>query len=106
MEVSEENRGSTFHFTAWLEKSEDKKAKRITPVSLSDKRILIVDDNLSNQKILTHNLEAVGIEVVALTEGRDVLLTLQKALEDENPFDLCLSDIQMPGMSGYDVARE
>ena len=103
---SEENKGSTFHFTAWLGKSEDKKTKRITPVSLTDKRILIIDDNLSNLKILTHNLESVGIEVVALTEGRDVLSTLQKALEGEQPFDLSICDIQMPGMSGYDVAGE
>jgi len=103
---SEENKGSTFHFTAWLGKSEDKKTKRITPVSLSDKRILIVDDNLSNLKILTHNLKSVGMEVVALTEGRDVLSTLQKALESGKPFDLSICDIQMPGMSGYDVAGE
>jgi len=103
---SEENKGSTFHFTAWLGKSEDKKAKRIMPVSLSDKKMLIVDDNLSNLKILTHNLESVGIEVVALTEGRDVLSTLQKALESKKPFDLSICDIQMPGMSGFDVAKE
>ena len=103
---SEENKGSTFHFTAWLGKSEDKKTKRITQVSLSDKRILIIDDNLSNLKILTHNLEYVGMEVVALTKGRDVLSTLQKALENGKPFDLSICDIQMPGMSGYDVAGE
>jgi len=103
---SEENKGSTFHFTAWLGKFEDKEIKRITPVSLSDKKILIVDDNLSNLKILTHNLESVGMAVVALTDGRDVLSTLQKALEGGKPFDLFICDIQMPGMSGYDVARE
>jgi CheY-like chemotaxis protein len=55
---SEANKGSTFHFTAWLKKVEDKKTKRITPVSLSDKKILVVDDNLNNLKILTHNLES------------------------------------------------
>ncbi|MBW2562869.1 MAG: response regulator [Deltaproteobacteria bacterium] len=103
---SEENKGSTFHFTAWLGKVEDKKIKRITPVSLSDKKMFIVDDNPSNLKILTHNLESVGIEVVALTEGRDVLPTLQKVLEGEKPFDLAICDIHMPGMSGYDVAKE
>lgn len=103
---SEENKGSTFHFTAWLGKSEDKEIKRITPVSLSDKKILIVDDNLSNLKILAHNLESVGMAVVALTEGRDALSTLQKALEGGKPFDLFICDIQMPGMSGYDAAGE
>jgi len=103
---SEANKGSIFHFTAWLERSEDKKAKRIMPVSLSDKKILIVDDNLSNLKILTHNLESVDIKIVALTEGRDVLSSLQKALEEEKPFDLCILDILMPGVSGYDVANK
>ncbi|MBW1863161.1 MAG: response regulator, partial [Deltaproteobacteria bacterium] len=101
-----ENKGSTFHFTAWLGVSEDKETKRITPASLSDKKILIIDDNLSNLKSLTHNLESVGMEVVPLTEGKDVLSTLQKALEGEKPFDLSICDIQMPGMSGYDVAKE
>ena len=103
---SEENIGSTFHFTAWLGKSEDKKAKRITAVSISDKKMLIVDDNLSNLKILTHNLESMDIKVVALSEGRDVLPTLQKSLDSEKPFDLCILDIQMPGMSGYDVSKK
>jgi CheY-like chemotaxis protein len=32
--------------------------------------------------------------------------TLKKAMEAENPFDLCIIDIQMPGMSGYEVAKE
>jgi len=103
---SEENMGSTFHFAAWLGKSEDKGAKRIRPVSLFDKKILVVDDNQANLKILTHNLQSVGIEVVALTVGSDVLQTLQKSLNSGKPFDLCILDIQMPGMSGYDVAKE
>ena len=103
---SEENRGSTFHFTAWLGKSEDKKAKRITPVSISGKKALIVADNLNNLKILTHNLESVGIEVVDLTEGREVLSTLQKALESEKPFDFSICDIQMPEMDGMEATKE
>jgi len=103
---SEENKGSTFHFAAWLGKAEDKKSKKTMPVSLSHKKMLIVDDNLSNLKILTHNLESIGVEVVALTEGKDVISTLQKALEDGKPFDLSICDIQMPGMSGFDVAKE
>ena len=103
---SEEKKGSTFHFTAWLGASEDKETKRISPTPLSNKKTLIVDDNQSNLKILTHHLESVGMEVVALTRGKDVLPTLQKSLDSGKPFDLCITDIQMPGMSGYDVAGE
>ncbi len=96
--------GSIFHFTAWLGKIEEKDTGRFLPESLSDKKMLIVDDNLSNLRILTHTLESVGIKVVSLAKGADVLPTLQKELEDEQPFDLLICDIQMPGMSGYDVA--
>jgi signal transduction histidine kinase/DNA-binding response OmpR family regulator len=97
--------GSIFHFTAWLGKAEDKKAKRFTPVSLPGKKVLIVDNNQTNLDILTHILESFSMEVVALREGDEVLPVLQKALEAESPFDFCIADIQMPGLSGLEVAK-
>ncbi len=103
---SEENKGSTFHFTGWIKVSEDKGTKRISPVPLSQKRVLIVDDNPSNLNILTHYLESADMVVVSLKEGKEVLSTLLKPLDSDKPFDLCISDIQMPGMSGYDVAEQ
>ncbi|MCD6569680.1 MAG: response regulator [Deltaproteobacteria bacterium] len=103
---SKVNKGSTFHFTAWLKKAEEKEVKRFRPVSLSGKKALIVDDNQSNLDILEHILELAGMSVVALTDGKDVVPTLQKAAKTENPFDLCILDIQMPGMSGYEVAKQ
>jgi two-component system sensor histidine kinase/response regulator len=44
--------------------------------------------------------------VKKLTTGREVLATLQEALNNRNPFDLCILDIQMPVMSGYEVAEQ
>jgi len=102
---SEVNKGSIFHFTAWLGKSEAKEAKRFSSVSLSGKKALIVDDNQTNLDILEHILKAIDINVVALTKGKDVLPTLQKNLEDDKPFDVCILDIQIPEMSGYEVAK-
>ena len=98
--------GSVFHFTAWLGKAEKKEAKRYIPVDLSHKKVLVVDDNQSNLDILTNFLESVGMRVVAFTSGGKVVSALQKAFEAENPFDLCISDIQMPLMDGYDVANQ
>jgi hypothetical protein len=37
--------GSVFHFTAWLGKAEKKEARKYTPVDLSNKKVLVVDDN-------------------------------------------------------------
>ncbi|MCG6877565.1 MAG: response regulator [Deltaproteobacteria bacterium] len=103
---SEMNKGSTFHFTAWLGKAErTETAGRLRPLTLRDRRILIVDDNLRNLEILTHILESAGMAVVAIEDGEAVVPILRKALAVGNPFDLCLSDIQMPVMSGYEVAK-
>jgi two-component system sensor histidine kinase/response regulator len=98
--------GSVFHFTAWLGKAEKNEIRRYEPVSLSNKKVLIVDDNQNNLDILTHFLESVGMRVVAFTSGEKVVPALQKAFEYGNSFDLCISDIQMPGMDGYDVAKK
>ena len=96
--------GSTFHFTAWFNKSEKTKIRRFDPVSLSGKKVLILDDNTTNLDILTHVLELAGMHVVSLTHGKEVIPALEKALGCEKPFDLLISDIQLPDISGYDVA--
>lgn len=102
---SEVNKGSIFHFTARFGKVENVEAKKFTPALLAGKKVLIVDDNLKNLEILTYNLESAGMKVVALTDGDGVLSALQNALENGRHFDLCISDIKMPKMSGYEVAK-
>ncbi len=98
-------KGSTFHFTAFLGKTEHKGPRIFPSVKLSGRRILIVDDNQMNLDILRHALESAGICVVALGSGEDVVPTLKNADLAGEAFDLCILDIQMPAMSGYEVAR-
>jgi two-component system sensor histidine kinase/response regulator len=103
---SEINKGSVFHFTSWLGKAKQIESScRIKPVTLRHRKVLIVDDNLRNLEILAHSLESAGMKVSALNSGQKVLPTLHKAMEAGDPFDLCISDIQMPVMSGYAVAK-
>jgi len=104
--TSNQSHGSVFHFTAWFKKAEDKEVRKFTPVSLTNKKALIVDDNQTNLDILTHLLESVGMRVVALRNGADVVPTLTNAFELGDPFDSCILDIQMPGMSGYEVVKQ
>ncbi len=103
---SEGKNGSIFHFTSWVEKAREKKAEKIPAVSLPGKKALIIDDNQSNLTILTHILESAGIRVVSLLSGKDVLATLQSAMDNKNPFDFSVCDIQMPKISGYEVAKQ
>jgi two-component system, sensor histidine kinase and response regulator len=104
-ETGNEERGSIFHFTAWLKKAQKVEVKRAAPVSLAGKKVLIVDDNQRNLEILTHILKSAEMYVVALSNGKQVLPTLQEAMKTGQSFDLCISDIHMPEMSGYDVAK-
>ncbi len=105
---SELHRGSTFHFTAWAEKSrKNLKKPRISKIkSLTGKRILVADDSASHLEIIQHHLESSGMEVVKLTRGDQVVPTLWDNLKKGTPFDLCILDIHMPYKDGYEVARE
>jgi len=103
---SEEGKGSTFHFTALLKRSEKKSVRRVMPESLIGKKVLIVDDNLHNLEILSHLLASAGMKVESLSRGKDVMPTLVTAVGNREPFDLCILDIRMPDLNGYDVARQ
>jgi two-component system sensor histidine kinase/response regulator len=96
--------GSIFHFTARLGKAEGKEIKRFTPVSIHDKKALIVDDNQTNLDILTHILDAVSMRVVVLSKPQEVEPILKKALKAGDPFDICIIDIKIPG-SGFAVSK-
>jgi CheY-like chemotaxis protein len=60
--------------------------------------VLIVEDNLTNQKLATLLLRRMGITADVVTNGREAL----EALERKN-FDLVLLDYQMPVMDGYET---
>jgi CheY-like chemotaxis protein len=75
-------------------------------VSLSGKKALIVDDNPTNLDILSRLLESVGIRVLALNNGDEVIPALQKALDLGDQIDICIIDIRVSGMNGYDIAKQ
>ncbi|MCG8334466.1 MAG: response regulator [Proteobacteria bacterium] len=96
--------GSVFHLTTAFKKPDNNEKKRFKPISLKGKRVLVIDDNATNLKLMKHLLTSVGLEITMLNGGKDAVEILEKACESGFPFDLCISDIQMPGTSGYDLA--
>jgi len=103
---SEPGKGSVFHFTAWFGKTVDKEARKITPVSLIGKKALIVDDNRTNLDLLSHMLTLAGMHVVALVNPEAVNDALKENWSASDPFDICIFDILMPGISGYALAKK
>lgn len=65
-------------------------------------RILVVDDNYINRRLLLLMLANLGYQADALENGRECL---EAVLRDPERFDLLLSDIDMPEMNGIDCAR-
>ncbi|UXL37072.1 ATP-binding protein [Pseudomonas fragi] len=64
-------------------------------------RVLVAEDNPINQLVLKDQLEAIGCSVVITSDGNEAL---SQWVGGE--FDIILSDINMPGMDGYELARE
>jgi len=102
---SEIGKGSTFHFTANLQKSPEEKKKNFKKVSLVNKRILVVDDNPTNLSIVSHILKAAGLKVEAIEDSSQVEAMLQKAIAKGTLPDLIILDIQMPAPDGYALAE-
>jgi two-component system, sensor histidine kinase len=67
---------------------------------LAGLRVLVVDDNTVNQVVARAVLEAAGIEVAAVGDGRAALARL-----GAEPFDMVLMDVHMPVMDGVEAVR-
>src|SRR3989440_2306564 len=62
--------------------------------------ILVVDDDVQLLKIVTHNLQAEGYQVLAIRDGAQAL----EEMERDAP-DLVLLDVMLPGMDGFEVCQ-
>lgn len=71
------------------------------PHSQPPPKILVIDDEPGIREVLGKMLESRGYQVVACADGQSGLHRFQEA-----PFDLVVTDLNMPGLSGWDVARE
>jgi signal transduction histidine kinase/DNA-binding response OmpR family regulator len=97
--------GSTFHFTARLKKAPQQQVKQFSKISLSGKRVLVVDDNITNLGILQHILSAAGLDVATRRDSGEVADLLRQSVVEQRLFDLIILDIQMPAPDGYTLAR-
>ena len=85
-------------------RQEDVHIKTDEPVNLSCLRVLVVEDNLVNQMVITAQLSGFGITPEVADNGAEALALL-KAQAPELNFDVILMDCQMPVMDGYTATR-
>ncbi len=77
-----------------------KATKAKAPKIVAKRRILVVDDSLTMRKVLGRLLEREGFEVLVAKDGMDAMQLLQ-----ETTPDAILTDIEMPRMDGFGLAR-
>ncbi len=100
------DRGSTFHFTARL-KLQDRSPSRLLPRrprDLEGMKVLVVDDNATNRRILEELTTSWAMEPSAADGARSALLALESAAAADRAFPLVLLDAHMPEEDGFALA--
>ena len=103
--VSIPGEGSTFWFTASFDKQRAGEVALLHVESLENLRVLIVDDNATNRRILSHQLSSWGMVHAQAESGARALELLQTAVAEGKAYDLAILDLLMPGMDGFELAR-
>jgi CheY-like chemotaxis protein len=99
--------GSTFWFTLPLKKQPE--GAQYTPkpfVDPSGLRVLVVDDNETNRKIVHHQIASWGMNNDSAENARSALEMLRSATEQGDPYGLAILDMQMPDMDGIELAQK
>jgi two-component system sensor histidine kinase/response regulator len=96
--------GSTFWLTVPCERgvavSDEARVRDLTGT-----RVLIVDDNVTNRRILERQLAHWGITPVSAADGRSALGLLNRAADSGRPYEAAVIDMNMPGIDGLELAK-
>ncbi len=103
--------GSTFWFTikVGVVDSESPDSEHIgasvsNTASLTGKRILFVDDNATNRRVLARKARHWGMLPNVAEDALSALKQLRLGLQHTKPYDLVVIDADLPGMSGFDLS--
>jgi CheY-like chemotaxis protein len=102
---SEMGHGSTFWFTSVFEKQAQSKQEPTETRHLQGLRLLVVDDNATNRKILNLQLNSWGVQNECVASGPLALQELSRAAQIGVTYDLAILDMQMPDMDGLTLAK-
>jgi signal transduction histidine kinase/HPt (histidine-containing phosphotransfer) domain-containing protein/BarA-like signal transduction histidine kinase len=101
---SDLGRGAAFHFTILTKASAATTPPnwQLPQQQLAGKRLLVIEDNTTNQQIIQHRAEQWGMTVETAATSREAFARLAANV----PFDVVLVDLQLPDMDGLSLADE
>jgi two-component system sensor histidine kinase/response regulator len=103
---SVEGEGSLFWFTAHFAPVIDAPhLAHPAPASIKGRRVLVVDDNATNRKVLMGQLLLCGVEPVSACSADEALALMRQASAVGRPYDMALLDYLMPDCDGAELGR-
>jgi two-component system, sensor histidine kinase and response regulator len=104
---SDPGKGSCFWFKVPFDTRNGQPAKpALRQPTMESSRLLIVDDNATNRTILGHYITSWGMRYSSAESGSEALAMLRQAIDDKDPYDLAVVDMQMPEMDGLMLAQK
>ena len=103
---SEEGKGSTFWFTVVFSKQSETVFHRSKELPLSNVRVLVVGDNKTSRQTIVEYVNSWGFIPVEATSAKEALSILKRYIASGEQVNLVLSDLSMPDVNGFDLARE
>jgi signal transduction histidine kinase/CheY-like chemotaxis protein/HPt (histidine-containing phosphotransfer) domain-containing protein len=97
--------GSKFWFTALFAASDTLAPGRLSAGDLRNTRVLLVDDNATNRKILHYQVSAWGMRDSVASSGPAALALLREAATRGDPYVIVILDAQMPEVNGGQVVE-
>jgi two-component system sensor histidine kinase/response regulator len=101
--------GSRFHFTVRLKTAQQQVTECQTGnfhPTLNGIKVLVVDDNRTNRRILEGLVKQWGMNPTCAADGEKALAALLAANEANEPYKLILTDMHMPKMDGFGLVEE
>lgn len=104
---SEIDKGSTFWFTVVITKqTKQEVSESHKAMDINLKKVLIVDNSKTSRTILSEYLKPWCKDIHDAASGREALSILQQSSNLDKPFDLILTDINMPNMDGFSLVEK
>jgi signal transduction histidine kinase/DNA-binding response OmpR family regulator len=101
---SRSGEGSTFAFSLPLVVDKQASHQPLPVADLSGLRVLIVDDNEVNRRVVHEHIRSWGMRNGSYATAEEALSAAQAAHAEDDPFQFVIADYQMPGMDGATLA--